>query len=179
MKFKALVIGSVFALASMASVGSSPAQASDGVKFGVVDMQRAIQSVEAGKKAKAQLEKEFNAKKKSLQDEEAAIKKLGEEFKKQSLVMNDEARAKKQAELQERVMKFQELQARSQMELQQKEGELLQPIVNRLRGVIGELAKQRGYSLVLEKNENMVLFSQDKDDLTKDAIDAYNKAPKS
>ncbi|MCM2277841.1 MAG: OmpH family outer membrane protein [Oligoflexia bacterium] len=177
MKIKAIVTGIILALGS-SGIAGSVARAAE-VKFGVVDMQQAIQGVEAGKKAKAQLEKEFNAKKKTLQDEEGAIKKLGEEFKKQSLVMNDEARAKKQGELQERVMKFQEMQARSQMELQQKEGELLQPIVVRLRGLIGEMAKQRGYSVVLEKNENMVLFSQEKDDFTKDVIEAYNKAPKS
>jgi outer membrane protein len=176
MKIKSLQLGLSFALVSMSVWGVSLAHAEE-AKIGVVDMQRAIQGVEAGKKAKSQLEKEYNAKKKALQDEEASIKKMGEEFKKQSLVMNDEARAKKQGELQERLMKLQELQGRSQMDLQQKEGELLQPIVGRLRHLITDMAKQRGYSVVLEKNENMVLFSQEKDDFTKEVIDAYNKSP--
>jgi Skp family chaperone for outer membrane proteins len=82
-------------------------------KIGTVDMQKALQSVEDGKKAKAELEKSFNAKKKELQTEEASIKKMGEEFRKQSLVMNEEARAKKQGEIQERIMKFQELTQRA------------------------------------------------------------------
>src|SRR4051794_14204939 len=68
--------------------------------IGTVDMQKALQTVDAGKKAKAQLEKEFNQKKKELQSEETAIKKTTEEFKKQSLAMSDEARARKQGELQ-------------------------------------------------------------------------------
>ena len=148
-------------------------------KIGVVDMQKALQTVEAGKNAKATLEKEFNAKKKQLQTEEASIKKLGEEYKKQSLVMNDEAKAKKQNELQERYMKFQELTARSQTEIQQKEQELTRPIITRLRTIISDIAKQKGYAVVLEKNENTVLFSQDKDDLTGEVVTAFNKAPKS
>src|SRR3990172_540063 len=89
-------------------------------KIAVVDMQRAIQTVESGKKAKSQLEKEIAQKRKNLQGEESAIKKLGEEFKKQSLVMNEDARNKKQTELQERIIKFQELTAKTQQELQQK-----------------------------------------------------------
>lgn len=161
----------------MIYAGMASAFAAEDTRIGVVDMHKALQTVEAGKKAKAQLEKEFNAKKKALQDEEAAIKKMVEEFKKQSLVMSDEARAKKQGELQERGMKFQELQARSQMELQQKEAELTQPILGKLRGLIADIAKQKGYTVVLEKNENTVLFSQEKDDFTNDVISAYNKLP--
>lgn len=145
------------------------------MKIGVVDMQSALQQVEAGKKAKAQLEKEVSSKTKELQTEEAALRKAGEEFKKQALVMSDDARAKKQAELQERFMKLQELQQKSTVELQKKERELSQPIINKIRGIIAELAKQKGYAVVLEKNENTVLFSQDKDDMTNEVIAAYNK----
>lgn len=155
-----------------------PAVRAEEIKVGVVDMQKAIQSVEAGKKAKSQLEKEFNARKKELQTEEASIKKMGEEFRKQSLVLTDDARAKKQAELQERILKFQDLTTRSQQEIQGKEQELTQPIVSGIRKIIADLAKQKGYSVILEKNENTVLFSLDKDDLTADVITAYNKGGK-
>ena len=145
------------------------------MKIGVVDMQKALQTVDAGKKARAQLEKDFNAKKAQLQTEEGAIRKMVEEFKKQSLVMSDEARAKKQAELQERGMKFEEMKQRSTVELQQKEHELIKPIAEKLKTVISQMAKQKGYSFVLEKNESTVLFSPDKDDMTTDVITSFNK----
>jgi outer membrane protein len=148
------------------------------IKIGTVDMQKALQSVEAGKKAKAQLEKDFNAKKKELQGEEANIKKMGEEFKKKSVVMSEDARAKKQTEIQERIMKFQEMTARSQGEIQQKERELTEPIITKLRAIIQDLAKSKNYSVILEKNENTVLFSQEKDDLTGDVVSAFNKQNK-
>lgn len=154
------------------------ARAGDAPKIGTVDMQLALQSVEAGKKAKAKLEGEFNAKKQQLQKEEAQIKKMGDEFKKQSLVMSDQARAKKQAEIQDRILKFQELTAQSQAEIQQKESELTAPIIDALRKIVSDVAQKKGYTLVLEKNENTVLYSQDKDDLTQQVISAYNKAHK-
>lgn len=170
-----------FLSASALSMSPSVARAADepAIKVGTVDMQKALQQVEAGKKAKSQLEKEFNAKKKELQTEEASIKKMGEEFKKQAAVMNEDARMKKQGEIQERIMKFQETTARSQQEIQMKERELTQPIISKLRSVIGDLAKSKGYTVVLEKNENTVLYSLDKDDLTEEVISAYNKAHKS
>ncbi len=147
-------------------------------KIATVDMQKTIQTVDAGKKAKATLEKEFNAKKAEFQKEEASIKKMGEEFKKQSLVMNDEARMKKQQEIQERIMKFQGETARSQEEIQKKELDMTKPLVEKIKGVIAELAKKKGYTVVLEKNENMVLFSPTQDDLTDEVISAFNQKHK-
>ena len=143
-------------------------------KIGVMDMQKALQTVEAGKKAKSQLEKDFNTKKKMLQDEEGAIRKLTEEFKKQSLVMNDESKGKKQQEIQERIMKFQENTARSQSEIQAKESELTAPIVKNLRELLKEIATKKGLTIVLDKNEGNVLFAADSLDLTPEAVNAYN-----
>jgi outer membrane protein len=144
-------------------------------KMAFVDMQKSLQSVEAGKRAKAQLEKEFNAKKKELQTEEAAIKKVTEEFKKQSLVLSEEARMKKQGEIQERIAKFQETTMRSQQEIQQKESDLTAPLVKGIREVIAEIAKKKGYTAVFERNENTVLYSMERDELTNEVIAAYNE----
>jgi outer membrane protein len=172
---KALSAIGVLATVLLASAGARPAHASDDIKIGIVDMQKALQSVDSGKKAKAQLESEFNSRKKDLDAEKASLEKAGQEFKKQSLVMSDEARAKKQGELQERYMKLQENFSRSQQEIQAKEQELTGPILARLRAVIGEIAKQKGYTMVLEKSENTVLYSQDRDDITQDVITTFNK----
>ena len=164
-------------LMSMALLATSSARSfADEIKIATVDMQKALQSSEAGKKALSQLEKEFNDKKKQLQAEEASIKKMGEEFRKQSLVMSDEARGKKQGELQDRIMKFQQTTAKSQQDIQQRQMDLTQPLVGKLRTIIADIAKQKGYSMVLEKNEQTVLFSQEKDDLTTDVVTSFNKS---
>lgn len=170
MKSKLLVLSIVSAFLTVGVFASeTPA-----FKVGIVDMQTALQTVNAGKKAKNQLQKEFDTKKKEITDEENAIRKLTEEFKKQSLVMNDETRMKKQQEIQERIMKLQEKTGRSQMEIQQKEQEMTAPLVKNLKTIIQELAAKKGYALVLDKNDANVLFSQDKDDFTSEAISAFN-----
>ena len=169
------------AIAILLSLGLNAglARAADEQKIAFVDMPKALQTVEAGKKARASLEKEANSKKKSLQDEDAQIKKMIDEFKKKSLAMSDDARMKKQQEIQERAMRFEELKMRTQGELEQKQAELAEPIVNKLRDILSELAKSKGYTAVIEKNKNVVLYSLDKDDLTNELIERYNKANKS
>jgi len=151
------------------------ASASADVKIGTVDMQKALQTVDAGKKARSELEKEFNKKKAELQKEEASIKKMHDEFQKQRSVLSDQASAKKQAEIQQRIMKFQEETGKSQMEIQSKEQQLTEPIVVKLKEILEGLAKSKGYTVVLEKSGNTVLYSPDTDDLTGELISAYNK----
>ena len=147
-------------------------------KMAVVDMQKALQTVDAGKTAKAKLEKEFESKKKEFQSEEATFKKLVDEFKKQQLVMSNEARMKKQQELQERQMKLQELVQRSQAEIATKEQEMTRPLVTKLREIIAETAKKKNFTVILEKNENTVLYHQEKDDITDEVIEQFNKKNK-
>lgn len=165
---KQWILVAVFAL-----IAGSFAHADD-LKIGVVDLQKALQTVSAGQKAKAQLEQEFNAKKKQLQTEEESIKKMTEDFKKQSMVLSDDAKAKKQNEIQERMLKFRELFGKSQFDIQNRERELTEPIVVKLRSIIDETGKKNSYRIILEKNENSVLFSLPKDDMTEEVIKAFN-----
>ena len=165
----------VIAAVALALGWSGAAHAQKEDKIATVDMQRALQSVKDGQKARSELESAFNKKKTELQKEEAELKALHEELKKQSLVLSEKAMAQKQSDMQERVMKFQEKTARSQAEIQQKEQELTAPIVERIRKLIGKIAQEKGYTVVLERNENSVLFSLDEHDMTESVIDAYNK----
>lgn len=142
----------------------------DDMKVGIVDMQRAIQTSETGKKAKSQLEEAFNKKKKELQLEEANLKKLQEEFQKKQSALSDAAKKEQQMKLQEKFMKYQELVQRSQTEIQKKEQEMSEPIIRKIREKVNEIAKKKGYQLVLEKNDSVVLFSMEKDDLTEEVM---------
>src|ERR1700722_9450533 len=104
-------------LALVFGLGSFSAVAAE-MKIGYIDMQKAIQETAAGKKAKKDLEDEFNKKKKDLDKREADIKKMGEDFEKRSMAMNEESRTKKQNEIRTEMQKYQELAAKSQMEIQ-------------------------------------------------------------
>ncbi|AHZ84047.1 OmpH family outer membrane protein [Bdellovibrio bacteriovorus] len=143
-------------------------------KVGFVDMQKAIQSTSAGKKAKTELETEFNKKKKELEKKEADLKKMGEDLEKKKSVLSEEALGKKQAEFQEEMLKYRDVVGKSQIEIQKKERELTAPILDKMKKVIAKLAKDKGYTLVLE-NSQMVLYATADADLTTEVIAAFEK----
>lgn len=144
------------------------------VKIGYVDMQKAIQETAAGKKAKKELEDEFNKKKKEFEKKEAEIKKTAEDFEKRSMAMNEDARMKKQAEIQGEMRKYQETAAKAQMDIQKKEHDLTQPIVSKLRSILEDIAKKEDYSMVFEKTENSVMWAKKELDLTARIIKEYD-----
>lgn len=143
------------------------------VKMGYVDMQKAIQSTKAGKKAKKDLESEFEKRKKTLQTKENDLKKKSEELEKQAMVLSDEVRANKQQEFQKAMMEFQQLVQKNQQEIQQQERQLTEPIIEKLQTVINDIAQKENYSVILEKRENGVLFSKTELDITDQVIKAF------
>lgn len=145
------------------------------MKFGYVDMQKAIQQTAAGKKAKKELEAEFNKKKKALEKRQADIKKMIEDFQKRSMAMNDDARHKKQVAIQNEMEKYQEMAAQSQMQIQKKEHDLTAPIVAKLKKVIDTIAEKDHYTMILEKSEQNVLWARKDMDLTQRVIKEYDE----
>ena len=152
----------------------SAAIAKADTKIGFVDMQKAIQATAAGKKAKTELEGDFNKKKKDLEKKEADLKKMGEDLEKKKSVLSEEALGKKQAEFQEEMMKYRDVVGKSQVEIQKKERELTAPILEKMKKAIAKLAKDKGYTLILE-NSQMVLFATAESDLTDEVVKAFEK----
>ncbi len=159
----------MFAMAS----GLSVAQAAT-TNIAVVDMQKAIQGTAEGKKAKSELEGEFEKKKKELQKREGDLKKMGEDLEKKKSVLSEEALGKKQAEFQEEMMKYREVMGKSQVEIQKKERDLTAPILEKMRKVIEKVAKEKGFNLVLE-NSGAILFAEKTNDITDDVVKAFEK----
>ncbi len=143
-------------------------------KIGYVDMQKAIQSTAAGKKAKTELEGEFNKKKKELEKKEADLKKMSEDLERKKSVLSEEILTKKQAEFQEEMLKYRDVVGKSQIEIQKKERDLTAPILEKMKKIIAKVAKEKGYSMVLENNQ-MVLFANSDADLTDEVIKTYEK----
>lgn len=144
-------------------------------KFAYVDLQKAIQSTNAGKKAKAELESEFNKRKKDIEAKQTDIKKMGEDLEKKKGVLSDEAMQKKQAEIQEEMMKYQELVGKNQVEIQKKQNDLTAPILEKMKNILDKVAKAEGYAVIFEKNEQSVLWIKAEFNITDKLVQEFEK----
>jgi len=103
---------------------------------------------------------------------------MKESLEKQGLLLTPEARAAKEKELQTKVRDFQRWSEDTQNELKQKQIELERNISSGLAKVVQEIGAKEGYTVILGKNENIVLFSSKSIDLTDRVIKAYDMQKK-
>ena len=138
-------------------------------------LQKAIQETKAGKKAKADMEKDIEKKKKELQEKEKDLQKMTQDFEKKSMVLSEDVRQKKQMELQQEIMKYRETVGKTQMDLQGKERDLTAPILEKMKKAIEKVAKDDKISMVLEKAEHSVVWAEKELDITDRVIQAFEK----
>tara|TARA_R110000868_G_scaffold298978_1_gene559197 strand:- start:7714 stop:8220 length:507 start_codon:yes stop_codon:yes gene_type:complete len=143
--------------------------------LGKVDIQKVLLSVKQGQKVREELKKEFDKKQGTLQKEETTIRKMQEDFQKQGVVMNDKAKAKKEQEIQEKIIQLQQKSMSYQKEIQEMENKLKKPILDRVKEVIDTVSKTAAVDMTYESSTAPIVYAKDEKDLTDDVIKAYDK----
>jgi outer membrane protein len=148
------------------------------VKIGLVDIQRAINESQAGKDAKKALAKEAEKFQKQLQDKQRELQTLKESFEKQSMMLSQEAKVNKEKEYQTKLRDFQRWGQDSQNDLNAKRAEMERHISLGLQKVIKKVGEEDGYTIVLERNEAIVLYGSKTNDITDRVIKAFDAQKK-
>jgi outer membrane protein len=148
------------------------------IKIGYVDLQKAVQNTKAGKEARSNLEKEFKSKEADLKKKEAALKKMTEDFEKKATLLSDDARRKQEGEIQKEMLKFRQTVSQSQQDISAKERTMTQPILEQMAKTIEAVAKKDGYTMILEKREQNILWADASIDATDAVVKEFEKTYK-
>lgn len=149
--------------------------ASAEVKIGVVDIPKAIQATKEGQKIKKQLEEDYNKRKADLEKRAKDIAKMQEDFEKKNLVLSDDARNKKQQEIEEQKMKYMELREKNLQDLSKKDHELSQPMIKKLNEVIGNIATKEGFTAIFHKSDQNLVWAAKEIDITDEVVKELEK----
>jgi outer membrane protein len=144
------------------------------VKIAVVDLQRAINETEDGRKSKDKLKKLFESRQQGLDKKQTDLKTLKESIEKQKDVLSRDALEKKVEDYQKQIVELQQVYVEYQRELAEKEGELTKTIVERMEKILRRIGQTEGYALILERNEAGVIYVPTNLDLTDVVIQRYN-----
>ena len=162
---------SVVVAAAAVLFGAAEAHAQS--KIAVVDTQRAIMETEDGLRAQASLKKIFDNKQRELDKKQEDLQKEREDMEKQRDVLSKAALAKRVDKWQREMMALQGVFVDYNKELQKKQGELTQPIVQKIMGAIRRLATQEGFDIVVDKQAAPYVRSDL--DVTDRIITLYNQ----
>jgi outer membrane protein len=145
-------------------------------RVGFVDLQRVLARSQAGAAARDQLEKERGTMQKQVDGTRNEITKMQEELEKKGQLLSPESRREKQEALERKVRDARRLMDDLQKELQKKEQDLTVKVLNDISGVVAQVGKERGFTVIVEKRGAAVIWGAPESDITDDIIKAANNS---
>jgi outer membrane protein len=146
------------------------------VKIGVVDLMKALNESDSGKKAKTELEGLIKSKQGAIDEKGKEIEKLKGDLEKQSSVLSADARKSKEDELEKMMREYQRIVSDSQSEVKKRESELTSGILKQIRAIVAKMGQDEGYTMIIENAEGIVLYSKKELNLTDAVIKKYNES---
>lgn len=141
-------------------------------KVAVVDTQRAMMETEDGLRMQANIKKIFDTKQKQLEVKQQELEGERADIEKQQNVISQEALRRRAEEWQREMVALQQMSVAYNQELQKKQNELTQPIIEKTMRLIRRIATAEGFDLVVDKQA--VPYSRGDLDLTDRVITLYN-----
>ena len=159
-------------VAAASTLGLAEGLASAEGKVAVVNVQQAVMQTEDGIRAQATLKKLFDKRQQELDARQSELGRAREDIEKQSRVLSRQALEKRMEDWQRRMVELQTKFVENNKELQEKQGQLTQPILKKMLGIIARLAKKSSYELIIDKQA--VPYARPDLDLTEQVVQMYN-----
>lgn len=154
------------------------AVASAELRVAVVDMQRALNECEAGKKAKDQVKAKFERSQESLKRQREDLDRRKEDYDRKALVLKDEERRNLEKDLEGQTLEFRRKYEDFQRDLKRTDAELTQSIVEELYEIVRDYGAKNGYTLVLEASSGALLYGDRSIDVTDAIVEIHNGSPR-
>ncbi len=158
-----------------------PTQAQNKIKLGHIDF-ATLYSMMPGLDS---VKQEFDAYNKSIQEQYAAMQtELENKFSDYQANLNTMSpiiRSTKEAEINDLKDRMDSFETTATQDLQNKEAELTEPIINKAREAVEAVAKENGYTYIFNSTEGLLLYAQPSDnimDLVKAKLKITKETPK-
>jgi outer membrane protein len=135
-------------------------------KFGHIDSNALMTIMPERQQAQQELEKYAAELEKELEVMQVEFQNKYQDYVSKADSLSELIRTSKETELQDLQLRIQKFQENAQQELQKKEADLIQPIIDKARGAIEEVGKANGYTYIFDLGTGPIIyFSQESDDV--------------
>jgi outer membrane protein len=167
------IVAALFFL-SLTSLGIAQQQVkSAALKVGSVDIQKALNTCEAGKAAAAKLNKALEDAKKKYEAQGQALQKEQEALERQSSVLDEQVFKDKVRDFQGKARDWDRFRKDVETDIKQQHNEIVDKISKELIGITEQIGKEGGFTLVVERS--LVPYIDPTLDITDEVIKRYNQ----
>ena len=156
--------GFIVVLVALLAFGGS-AMAQKNIKLGHINSNELMEIMPGRDTAMAQLQKDVEDAQKEMEALRNEYQTKVNEYMAKRDQLSELIRKTKESDLQAMGARIEEFQTNAQKLLEQRQEELLKPIVDRAKAAIEEVGKENGYTYIFDAGVGAVLYSQDSDDI--------------
>jgi outer membrane protein len=161
--------------AALLLAATAPKLYAQTTRIAVVDLQRALNETEDGRRAKARLKRLFKQRQQALDKSQNQLKALKEQIEQQVKAgVNEKVLQERAAEYQKALIELQSKYMEYQRELADQEARLTREIIARMERILRRIGQAEGYTLIVERNEGGVVWVPTNLDITDAVIQRYN-----
>lgn len=135
------------------------------VKIGHINSNELLSAMPERAKIQTELETYANDLRSTLETMRKEYETKIQEFQAKQDVMTDVIKNSKVKEITDLEKRITEFQQTAEADLQKKEQELLQPVIDKAKEAINTVAKENAYTYVLDSSVGVVLYSVEGDDI--------------
>lgn len=157
------VFGIVFV--TLVFILSSFVQAQNSQKIGYIEFNTLITSMPGVDSVKIKLQKYQGDLTKTLDAMRSEFENKYQDYQQGAAAMSDLIKQTKEKELQDLKDRIDAFSQKAQSDLQAKQQELLQPIIDKAKAAVKEVAKENKYTYVINGIEDVVLYAEPSDDI--------------
>ena len=152
---------------SMLLAAAVPASAE--VKIGYIDTVKIFANYKETIEAEEVYKKEVDAWKKQAEEMEAELARMREDIQSQTLMLSAEKLEEKKLAFDQRMKEYQKYMQDifgENGEAARRNKELTEPIVEKINGVIEQVAEEEGFTLVLDSSQGVIVYADKEIDIT-------------
>jgi outer membrane protein len=131
------------------------------LKFGHVNVQEVMQVMPEFKQMQQDLEGEYDRLENQLATMQEDYKKMEQEYMESAESLSAVVRQQKEQQLMETSQKIQAFYQSTQQQLSQKQQQLQQPIMEKLRKAIGEVGEEGGFIYIFAENSGATVYQSE------------------
>jgi len=159
----------IFILAFLLAAVTANAQ--EGLKIGYTNAEFILGNMPEAKQIEADLKVHEQQLSAQLEAKSQDFQAKYQEYQQNAPNMIPEVRADKERELQNLQQSIQKFQQDAQQSLSRKQGELVQPVYDKIQTAIDKVAKDNGYTYIINSGQpevglNIILYARDEDNIS-------------
>ncbi len=165
--------------AATALVLTLPAAAkAEGVKIGVIDVNRILNESDPGKAARKKMEETYEGLRKKLEAKQEEARKLKDEIDKEKILVDKKEKLKaKEDILAAKVNELRQMTQESEKEMQAKQRELERAILASIEAEINKIVESEKIDILLDRGQGGVIHFRPEFDITAKVLELVNKGP--